>query len=135
MIGRSFEHKIKIYYQDTDCEGVVYYANYLTYLERSRMECLEELGFDLKKLKEKGILFVVASVDIRYLLPAYLADILLLKTYITKVGVASLNFYCEIYNKSLLINKSNVTLVCIDDNFKPQPLTEQLRDKFKECLQ
>ncbi len=132
MAGEEFCSKVKIYYQDTDCEGVVYYANYLTYFERARMEYLEYRGIDLPALKEKGVLFAVAKAEISYKSPARLADELSVYTRVDSIGASKIVFsYRVVRDKD---NKLTVTgstvLVCISVGFKPIPLPETLRQKL-----
>ncbi len=84
--------KIKIYYEDTDCGGVVYYANYLRYFERARTGFLETRGLDLRRLMEEGVLFVVADASLKYLSPGRYGDILCIETWVEKSGPASIVF-------------------------------------------
>ena len=81
---------IRIYYEDTDCGGVVYYANYLRYFERARTELLEARGIFVKECVPKGFFFVVAHQDIDYKSPAFYADVLNIETRISKISSASL---------------------------------------------
>lgn len=87
----SFTHRV--IYQDTDAEGVVYYANYLGYFERGRMELLRALGFPMKKLKEQfGIVFAIRKVECDYLAPALLEDEIEIETEIIEHTSATVNF-------------------------------------------
>ncbi|MBI3755682.1 MAG: YbgC/FadM family acyl-CoA thioesterase, partial [Deltaproteobacteria bacterium] len=83
---------IRIYYEDTDCGGVVYYANYLRYFERGRSEFLRERRVSLTDFYEKGILFVVTKVEIEYLFPARYNDLLLLDTQLTDISGVTMTF-------------------------------------------
>jgi acyl-CoA thioester hydrolase len=85
-------HRVKIYYEDTDCGGVVYYANYLKYFERARTELFEAGGIRLKDLMEEGRLFVVAEAFLKYLAPGRYGDIFLIETSVEKIGAASIVF-------------------------------------------
>ena len=79
----NFYHKLKVYYEDTDSGGVVYYANYLKFLERARTEALVSLGFSNKKIKEDfGALIIVKSCNIEYKKPAYLEEELTIRSFI-----------------------------------------------------
>lgn len=71
---------IRVYYEDTDMAGIVYYANYLRYIERARSEWVRELGIDQRELKENGLVFVVRRVEADYLAPARLDDLLTVET-------------------------------------------------------
>ena len=81
-----------MYYEDTDCGGVVYYANYLRYVERARTEFFEARGVGLKKLMDEGIFFVVAEAGLKYLSPGRYGDILAIETTVDRVGPASIVF-------------------------------------------
>lgn len=109
----------RIYYHDTDCGGVVYYANYLKFFEEVRTEHLLSKGIDLNKLGKEGILFAVADLDIRYKGPAKYGDELVILSKIEKVKSASLYFYHEIKRKDTLLVECNTRFVSIDLNFKP----------------
>jgi acyl-CoA thioester hydrolase len=117
----------KIYYHDTDCGGVVYYANYLKYLEEARTEFLSLRGIDLKSLSERGIFFVVARVEIDYKSPARYQDTIRIFTGIEKVRPVALQFSQEILKDNAPVAESKTTLVCIGRDFKPMPLPEEIR--------
>ncbi|SMO88932.1 acyl-CoA thioester hydrolase [Thalassovita litoralis] len=76
---------IRVYYEDTDMAGIVYYANYLRYIERARSEWVRELGIDQRELKENGLVFVVRRVQADYLAPARLDDLLTVETETTQL--------------------------------------------------
>ncbi|MEJ1296843.1 MAG: tol-pal system-associated acyl-CoA thioesterase [Candidatus Sedimenticola sp. (ex Thyasira tokunagai)] len=93
----EFIWPVRVYYEDTDSGGVVYYANYLKFMERARTEWLRQLGFEQDELLEKeGILFAVRRVSVDYLRPARFNDELLVSASISKQGRASLTFQQEI---------------------------------------
>ncbi len=116
----------RIYYHDTDCGGVVYYANYLKYLEEARTEYLRQKGLDLKRLSsEKGVFFVVRKVSIDYLAPGRYGDLLEITSSISKLRVASFNFYQEIKRQNQVLAKADTLLVCINRDFFPQPIDEE----------
>ena len=120
--------KKKIYYHDTDCGGVVYYANYLKYLEEARTEFFSERGISLQKLAQTGILFVVARQEIDYKYPAFYADRLEISARITEVSAVRIIFEHEIKNEQgKLITKAKTVLVCVDKNLKPQSIPEEIR--------
>lgn len=83
---------IRIYYEDTDCGGVVYYANYLKYFERARTQYLEERGFSVKQLMDEGTVFVVVHAELTYRSPARYGDTLTIDTSVTDLSSASLMF-------------------------------------------
>jgi acyl-CoA thioester hydrolase len=125
--------KVRIYYHHTDCGGVVYYANYLKFLEEARTEFLEEKGVHIKDLSSRGILFVVARQEIDYKAPAFYGDILDVRAKVTGHSSVKLEFEQEIKNQTgQLISKAKTILVCIDKNFKPQGIPEDIKGKI--CL-
>jgi len=124
--------KQRIYYHDTDCGGVVYYANYLKFLEEARTEFFESKGVSIKELADKGILFVVARQEIDYKAPAVYGDVLDINARIVNVGAAKIEFANEIKNQdSKVISLAKTTMVCIDKDFKPQPIPEEIRKKLE----
>jgi acyl-CoA thioester hydrolase len=118
----------KIYYHDTDSGGVVYYANYLKYLEEARTEYMRQNGLDLKELAEKGCLFVVKRVDIEYKSPARYADTLEITSQITKMRNVSLEFYQEVKRDGRVLVAANTTLVCVDNAFRPSAIPQEIID-------
>ena len=95
----NFFHKLKVYYEDTDAGGVVYYANYLKFLERARTEALVTLGFNNKKIKQDfGSLIVVKSCNIEYKIPARLEDDLSIRSFVKSITKTSF-FYESVYHK------------------------------------
>ena len=93
--------KVKVYYKDTDAEGVVYYANYLGWLEMGRTELVESLGLSQSKLREeKGVVFAIREVNCKYLTPAKLGDELEIVTSISKLTGATVIFKQEVIRPS-----------------------------------
>lgn len=123
--------KTRIYYHHTDCGGVVYYANYLKFLEEARTEYLEERGMGIVDLSRQGVLFVVARQEIDYKSPSFYGDILEIKTKVTEVSGVRMNFVYEIRNQNnTLISKAKTVLVCVDKNLKPSPIPEEYRKRI-----
>ena len=86
----NFFHKLKVYYEDTDAGGVVYYANYLKFIERARTEALVALGFSNKKIKEDfGALIIVKSCNIEYKISAHLEDKLTIRSFVKSIAKTS----------------------------------------------
>ncbi len=121
-------HKLtkKIYYHDTDCGGVVYYANYLKYFEEARTEFLLAKGVDTAKLAKADTWFVVASVEISYKAPAHYADELHIYTQISRKKNVSLEFLQEIKRVGKLLVSAVTKLVCVDSDFKPKAIPQEL---------
>jgi acyl-CoA thioester hydrolase len=120
----------RIYYHDTDCGGVVYYANYLKYLEEARTDYMEKRGLILKELAEKGFLFVVRRIDIEYKAPAHYGDILEISSKLSKIKNVSVEFHQEIKRKEQLLVSATTILVCIDKNFRPSAMSDELINNF-----
>jgi len=120
---------IRIYYEDTDCGGVVYYANYLRYFERGRTEYLRARGISPSGLLEKGMLFVVRKVEVDYLAPARYDDLLILETEVLEISRTSVTFAQSIKKDGLptLAARGNVVLVMVDGNGKPARIPEDLK--------
>jgi acyl-CoA thioester hydrolase len=120
----------RIYYHDTDCGGVVYYANYLKYFEEARTEYMRDKGLDLRELAKKGVLFVVRRVEIDYKAPARYGDELLVLTDEPLARSVSLNFSQQIKRSEELLVSAKTQLVCVDMRFKPAVIPEDLVQRF-----
>jgi len=125
---------VRVYYEDTDAGGVVYYANYLKYIERGRTEHLRELGFELATIaNETGVVFVVKSVKADYLLPAFLDDTIEVQTSIELVKHASLIFAQKITNKeknTVLFNAEVKVVSVLKNNLKPCAFPQEILEKL-----
>jgi acyl-CoA thioester hydrolase len=118
---------IKIYYEDTDAGGVVYYANYLRYMERARTEFLLAHGIDVADYHRKGYLFAVVHVDINYKRPAKLGDVMTITTEIENMTNVTLLIKHRVLRDTELLVEALVKLACIDPNGKPQKIPEGIR--------
>ncbi len=128
----NFYHTVKVYYEDTDAGGIVYYANYLKYLERARTEALTNIGLSNLQIKEKfGALIIVKSCNIEYKKPAYLEDNLSIRSFIKSVTKTSLMMNQVISNGDNIIVEAQVRLVFINNKSKPVRLPEIIFNKFK----
>lgn len=118
----------RVYYEDTDAGGVVFYARYLAFYERARTELLREKGFSQQQLLQQHIAFVVKHVSIDYLRPAVLDDLLTIQTTIRAVKRVSLTFEQQIVNQhNDVINKATTQVACVNiKKMKPEPLTAQM---------
>jgi len=117
----------RIYYHDTDCGGVVYYANYLKHLEEARTEYFLSKGIELPQLASKGVFFVVAKVEIEYKSPARYQDTIKILTRIEKTKFSAMQFFQRIVRNGTTIVEAYTTLVCIDKDFKPIPIPEEIK--------
>jgi acyl-CoA thioester hydrolase len=128
----NFFHKVKVYYEDTDSGGVVYYANYLKFLERARTEALFSIGFSNKKIKEKfNSLIIVKSCNIDYKKPANLEDELKIRSFIKSVTKTSFFMNQEITKKDDIIVEAKVHLVFVSKEGKPIKIPEDIYSHFK----
>jgi acyl-CoA thioester hydrolase len=119
---------VRVYYEDTDAGGVVFYANYLKYMERGRTEWLRALGFDQSRLaRESGLLFVVRNLDMAYRRPARLDDVLTIRSRVTRVGRASIHFAQRAERSGELLAEGNIQVCCVDVGMKPAGLPAELR--------
>lgn len=123
----------RIYYHDTDCGGVVYYANYLKFLEEARTEFLEKRGVLIKELLKENIIFVVVRQEIEYKFPAFYADILSIDTRLAKLYPVRMEFDYEIKNESgKIICLAKTILACVDSDFKPIAIPGIVREKLTD---
>ena len=134
-MNKSFNHKIKVYYEDTDAGGVVYYANYLKFLERARSEALSEVGLSNLKIKKNyGALIVVKSCNIDFNKSALLEDKLNINSVITSFSKTSFTMSQTIYRKKDIIVKSKVHLVFVNEKSKPIKIPENILKSLKPFL-
>ena len=128
----NFYHKLKVYYEDTDSGGVVYYANYLKFLERARTEALVSLGFSNKKIKEDfGALIIVKSCNIEYKKPVYLEEELTIRSFIKSITKTSFFMNQFISRDDILIAEAKLHLVFVNDKGKPVKIPKVLFQDFK----
>ena len=128
----NFYHKLKVYYEDTDSGGVVYYANYLKFLERARTEALVSLGFSNKKIKEDfGALIIVKSCNIEYKKPVYLEEELTIRSFIKSITKTSFFMNQFISRDDVLIAEAKLHLVFVNDKGKPVKIPKVLFQDFK----
>lgn len=123
----------RIYYHDTDCGGVVYYANYLKYLEEARTEFFSDLGIELRKLMDKDIYFVVARVEIEYRSPARYQDIIRIATVIEKTGFSTIYFLQKILAGERLLVLARTILVCVNHEFRPIRIPGEISTVWKDA--
>jgi len=119
--GETFHFPVRVYYEDTDAAGVVYYANYLKFMERARTEWLSSRGFDIGVLeREHGIAFVVRRVEVDYLRPARLGERLDVTFTLVEGRRASLVADQEVRRDGQTLSRARVTVACLDHaNWRP----------------
>ena len=125
--------KVKIYYHDTDCGGVVYYANYLKYLEEARSEYFEERGLIIKDMLKDGIGFVVARQEIDYKTPSFYGDILEIRARVTEASLTRVNFEYDIIKQTgQLVASAKTVIVFVDKTLKPKRIPEEILKKLEK---
>lgn len=130
---QPFAHRCRVYYEDTDAGGIVYYVNYLKFMERARTERLRDLGFAQSTLAGEGLLFVVHSSETRYHAPARLDDELLVSAQVMELNRASLRFRQQVRRATddALLCEGQFLVACVRaDNLKPRAIPEALRAAF-----
>ena len=132
---KNFNHKIKVYYEDTDAGGVVYYANYLKYLERARTEALIKIGLSNLKIKDNfKALIIVKSCNIDYKKSAHLEDELNIKSYILSSTKTSFIMSQTIFKNKIIIVEAKIQLVFVNEKAKPIKIPKLVLDKFKPYI-
>ena len=128
----NFFHKIKVYYEDTDSGGVVYYANYLKFLERARTEALFSVGFSNKKIKDQfNSLIIVKSCNIEYKKSAFLEDELTIRSFVKSISKTSFFMNQIITKGDETIVEVQIHLVFINKESKPVKIPDEIYSKFK----
>jgi acyl-CoA thioester hydrolase len=126
-----FTFPVRVYWEDTDAGGIVYYANYLKFMERARTELLRNLGIHQNRMaQEQGVMFTIVSVSVDYLLPARLDDLLVVTCTIMSEGRASFAFSQEVYRQQIggeLLVRARARAACLDcTTLRPRRLPESL---------
>ena len=131
-MSKIFNHKVKVYYEDTDAGGVVYYANYLKYLERARTEALIKIGLSNLKIKNDfKALIIVKSCNIDYKKSTFLEDQLNIKSHIISITKTSFIMSQTIIKNKIIIVEAKVHLVFVNEKVKPIKIPKLILDKFK----
>jgi 4-hydroxybenzoyl-CoA thioesterase len=132
-VTQPFSLRCRVYYEDTDAGGIVYYVNYFKFMERARTERLRALGFVQSRLAEENILFVVHSSEARYHAPARLDDELEVSARVVELNRASLRFHQQVTRRAdnVLLCEGYVTVACVrSDNFRPRAIPGAMRTVF-----
>jgi acyl-CoA thioester hydrolase len=131
-VSRIFSISIRVYYEDTDAGAVMYYANYLKFMERARTEWLRQIGFEQDDHSRRdGILFAVRSAHLEFLKPARFNDLLEVTVQVIRRGKASMTFAQEIRREELTLCEGEVKVACLDaGTFSPRPIPENLDSKI-----
>ena len=136
---KNFHHQVKVYYEDTDAGGVVYYANYLKYIERARTEALSKIGLSNTQIKNKfGALIIVKSCNIEYKKSAHLEDELNIVSHIISLKKTSLIMKQLIMHDKELITEAEIHLVFVNSEGKPEKIPDEIierRNRWIDNLQ
>jgi acyl-CoA thioester hydrolase len=118
-----------VYYQDTDAGGVVFHATYLHFFERARMEWMRARGFDARELATRfGLVFIVRQLDVAYLKPALLDDLVTVSADVHNMGRAQLTFAQEVRRDGDVLVRASINVACVlADSLKPAPFPEPIR--------
>ena len=130
----EFRHSFRIYYEDTDAGGIVYYANYLKFAERGRSEALREMGFDnISLLNEHGIVIVVRKVDIDYLASARLDEMLNVMSEVSEIKGSSFWMHQTMETRDSLCASAKILLVCVDiETGRPVKIPHDLKEMLAQ---
>ena len=119
--------ELRVYYEDTDLAGIVYYANYLKFMERGRTEYLRAAGFDQTRLKaDKGTVFVVRRCELDFVAPARFDDLLEVVTKVDEARAASLWMRQEVRRSGVILTRGRIQIAAMDSDGKPHRLPENL---------
>ena len=118
---------VRVYYEDTDLAGIVYYANYLKFIERARSEWVREIGVDQRAMKADGIVFAVRRVEADYIASAVFEDDLIVETTPISMTPARLVLGQLVLRQDVVLFRSEITLVALGDEGKPLRLPDPLR--------
>ena len=127
----EFNYKLKVFYEDTDAGGVVYYANYLKFFERARTDAISNIGLSNKKLlDEYGVFIIVKSCNVEYLKPAKLEDQLEIKSSIISTSNTSFKMKQKAFRDQELITDCEIHLVIVDKSGRPTKFPDILKEKI-----
>lgn len=133
MTATEFSHKLRVYIEDTDAGGIVYYVNYLKYMERARTEFMRSLGYDKHYIFNSDLMFVVRDQAVRYILPARLDDELQATAGIAQLRGAGIVFRQSIRRGDEVLAQGEVTIACVDRaGLKPRRLPAEMAQRLQK---
>ncbi|MEZ5573381.1 MAG: tol-pal system-associated acyl-CoA thioesterase [Halioglobus sp.] len=136
MAGAEFSHKLRVYIEDTDAGGIVYYVNYLKYMERARTEFMRAFGYDKNFIFNSDRMFVVRDLAVSYMLPARLDDELEATASIVQLRGASIVFQQSIRRGEELLARGEVTVACVNRaGIKPRRLPVAMVERLRQLEQ
>jgi acyl-CoA thioester hydrolase len=130
----AFAMPVRVYYQDTDAAGVVFHATYLDFMERARVEWLRNQGFEPQELaRQFRLIFVVRHLDIAYVKPALLDDLVTVTAAVQNLGRAQVTLVQEVLRGSEVLVRASVNLACVaTGSLKPMPVPEEVLASFAD---
>ena len=127
---------VRVYYEDTDLAGIVYYANYLKFIERGRSEWVSEIGIDQRELRDDaGVVFAVRRIEADYLKPAFFQDDLIVTTTLAKASAARIVLDQQVLRGNEVLFTSIVTLVCLKTDGSPARVPQTFRDAARQMAE
>lgn len=130
----EFSLPVRVYIEDTDAGGIVFYVNYLKFMERARTEWLRSLGFDKAGANRESFQFVVKSVEVEYKAPAQLDDELRITAELLNCGVASMHIAQNVYRGDSILCSSRIAIACVSGaTLKPMRIPPEMLEKVKNC--
>lgn len=130
-MSEEFSLPIRVYIEDTDAGGIVYYVNYLKYLERARTELMRALGCERAAISDQGWMFVVSDLAVTYLQPARLDEQLDATALIQRVGGATIDFFQSVRRGDTVLVEGNIQIACIDEKRgRPRRIDPALRARL-----
>lgn len=130
-VTQAFVWPVRVYYEDTDAGGIVYYANYLKFMERARTEWLWNYGIDLRQLaSQERMIFVVRSAKLEFLQPAHLGDALDVSVEVLRCRPASVTLYQQVISSEEILCTGEVRLACVESlSMRPRPLPPFIQER------
>lgn len=130
-MSEEFSLPIRVYIEDTDAGGIVYYVNYLKYLERARTELMRALGWERAAISDQGWMFVVSDLAVTYRQPARLDEQLEATALIQRVGGATIDFFQSVRRGDTVLVEGNIQIACIDEERgRPRRIDPALRARL-----
>lgn len=128
--------QLRIYYEDTDCGGVVYHSNYLKYMERSRTELLRDLDIDLKKYHDEGTVFAITEAALKFRFPAKYNDLLTIESTVIELTSYRMTFRSKIFNQhGQLCCRGDVKMVAVNEETgKVTQIDDNFYEKLQKCI-
>lgn len=136
MVVGEFSHEMRVYIEDTDAGGIVYYVNYLKFMERARTEFMRSLGFGKEFIFRSDLMFVVRDVAVTYKLPARLDDALAVTARVVRLRGAGMVFHQTVRRGDEVLAQGEVTVACVDRvSVKPRRLPAEMVTRLRATEQ